>query len=340
MQYGAGLKPDKARTITGVSHDHDEIDWDDLRYFLRAASASTLAGAARNMGVEHSTIGRRLAALERKLGTALVLRNPDGLKLTPIGEKVLPLVENMDRIVRSIDEAVRSQKVRVRLAVPSGFTKFFTGPGLAKLRVEHPEIELEIISGSKPVDLTKGEADLSLRSGPIVVGPTDDTNNNKHNEGDELVVRKVGESSFSLFASDAYLARHPAFDLADLSGHELIGYDASLAAVPAAKWIEDRAAAPAVAIVLRSREMVDMAAAAASGVGIAALPCMIGDDDPGLRRLTNEIIATRNIALVYRREAKLSDQVRAVIDFVVEMMHNAAPKMRGGAAVLSDGQRS
>jgi DNA-binding transcriptional LysR family regulator len=291
----------------------NELDWDDLRYFLRAASATTLAGAARVMGVEHTTIGRRLASLERTLGAPLVLRSPDGLKLTPLGSKVLPLVENVERAVREVENAVRSEKVRVRLAVPSGFTKYFTAE-LPKLRAEHPEIELELISGARPVDLKKGEADLSLRSGPV--------------EDDDLVIRKVADSCWSLYASDAYLARHPGpIDLDDLAGHELIGYDTLLARVPAAKWIEDRS--ERATIVLRSREMTDMAAAASTGAGIAALPCGIGDEEPSLRRLTPHVIASRAVALVYRREVKLSDHVRAVIDFVIEVMEQASPRMSG-----------
>jgi DNA-binding transcriptional LysR family regulator len=291
----------------------EELNWDDLRYFLRAASATTLAGAARTMGVEHTTIGRRLGALERALGASLVLRGPDGLKLTPLGERVLPLALDVERAVREVEAAARSQNVRVRIAVPSGFTKFFTSE-LAKLRTKHPEIALELIGGARPVDLKNGEADLALRTGPI--------------HDDDLVVRKVGESGWSLYASDAYLSRHPeALDLEHLRGHELIGYDASLAGVPAAKWIEERGST--ATIVLRSREMTDMAAAASAGVGIAALPCGVGDDDPTLRRLTKVVIATRAVSLVYRREAKLSDQVRAVIEFVVEVMQQAAPWMSG-----------
>ena len=291
----------------------DGLNWDDLRYFLRAATATTLAGAARSMKVEHTTIGRRLASLERALGTALVLRSPDGLKLTPIGAKVLPLVENVERAVREVEEAVRSQKVRVRLAVPSGFARFFTA-GLAKLRAEHPEIALELVSGAQPVDLKNGEADLALRSGPV--------------GDDELVVRKVAETGWSLYASDAYLGRHPGtIDLEDLRGHELIGFDATLAAVPAATWLAERAGG--ATIVLRSREMTDMAAAASTGAGIAVLPCVIGDDDPNLRRLTPAVIATRPVSLVFRREARLSDQVRAVIEFVVEVMQEAGPRMSG-----------
>ena len=147
---------------------------------------------------------------------------------------------------------------------------------------------------------------------------------------DELVVRKVGESGWSLYASDAYLAHHPEpLDLDHLHGHELIGYDESLGGVPAARRVEERAGT--ATIVLRSREMTDMAAAASTGLGIAALPCSIGDDAPTLRRLTSAVIGTRPLSLVYRREAKLSDPVCAVIDFVVEVMKQVAPRLSGAS---------
>jgi DNA-binding transcriptional LysR family regulator len=281
----------------------DDLDWDDLRYFLHAVRAKTLAGAARALGVEHSTIGRRLTALERSIGAALVLRGPDGLTLTPLGERVLPLAEDVERRVRSVQDAVASHQVRVRFAVPSGFTRLFAD-GFARLRRDHPEISLELVSGSRMVDLHKGEADLALRIGPL----TDP----------ELVARKVGESPWALYAADAYLSRHPGpVESNDLSGHELIGYDASLASVPAAQWIESRAAN--ATIVLRSREMTDMHAAVASGIGLGAIPCSLGDPDPTLRRVS-DVLGTRDISLVYRREARLSEPVRVVVQFVVALM--------------------
>ncbi len=280
----------------------DDLDWDDLRYFLHAVRAQTLAGAARALGVEHSTIGRRLTALEQTIGAALVLRGPDGLTLTPLGERLLPLAEDVERTVRSLQHAVASQQVRVRLAVPSGFTRLLAD-GFARLRRQHPEISLELVSGSRMVDLHKGEADLALRVGPL--------------SDPELVARKVGESPWALYASDAYLARHPVVDSADLSGHELIGYDESLASVPAAQWIESHASQATV--VMRSREMIDMHAAVASGIGVAAIPCSLGDPDPTLHRVS-EVLGSRDVSLVYRREARLSEPVRIVAQFVVALM--------------------
>ncbi len=294
-----------------------ELDWDDLRYFLGAAQAGTLAGAARAMGVEHTTIGRRLSALEHALGAPLVLRGPDGLQLTALGEKLSPLVEEMERAVRSVRDLVASHRARVRLAVPSGFARLFT-PGVAQLCRDHPGLSLELLSGARPVDLKRGEADLALRSGPV---------------GDkELVVRKLCDSGFSLYASDAYLARRPGpVSTSDLSGHDVIGFDPSMAAMPAARWIDERAAN--ATIVLRSREMTDMVTATASGLGLAVLPCVLGDAEPGLRRLTAEVVATRGLSLVYRRESRLSASVRAVVRFVVETIRRNADRIAGKAVV-------
>src|SRR5262245_14168671 len=199
--------------------DADDLDWDDLRYFLRAANARTLAGAARRLGVEHSTIGRRLSALERALGAPLVLRGPDGLTLTPLGEEVAPLAAEVERAVLAVCERVVSRREHVRLAVPSGFTGFFA-ERIAQLRAERPRLLVEILSGARAVDLKRGEADLAIRIGPVTDG--------------DLVMRKLCEVGWSLYASKAYLARHPLpADVHDLSGHEVIVYDGSLAGLRA-----------------------------------------------------------------------------------------------------------
>jgi DNA-binding transcriptional LysR family regulator len=206
-----------------------EIDWDDLRYFLRALQAKSLAGAARSLGVRHSTVGRRLTALERSLGAPLVLRGPDGLQLTPLGEKLAPRIEEVGRALAAVWDVVEADKPSVRLAVPSGFTGIFA-LGLSEPRSGPLEFSLAILSGARPLDLKKGEADLAIRSGPVV---------DQH-----VVAAKLSETGFSLYASSAYLARHSApIDLNDLAGHEVIGFDVGLAAVPPAKWLAQYGAA-------------------------------------------------------------------------------------------------
>lgn len=267
------------------------------------------------MGVDHTTIGRRLTSLERSLGAALFLRGADGLQLTALGEKMLPVAEEVERAVAAVRVLCAAQRPRVRLAVPSGFTNFFT-EGLAALRSELPELSLELVSGARLVDLKRGEADLAIRIGPV----TDE----------DLVVKKLCQAGWSLYAADAYLARRSApTDPNDLSGHDLIGFDASLAGLPAARWLEQRAANATV--VLRSREMTDMVAASLSGIGLAVLPCLLGDGEPTLRRLTPEPVATRPVSLVYRREVKLAEPVQAVIRFVVQVMRERGDAMLGAS---------
>jgi DNA-binding transcriptional LysR family regulator len=291
----------------------DELNWNDLRFFLRAAQAGTLAGAARAMEVDHSTIGRRLSALERSIGAPLVIRSSDGLHLTPLGENLVPLVEQVERAVLAVCEQARQQKARVRLAMPTGFTKLFTA-NLAQLQAASPGLSLELLSSSRPVDLKKGEAELAIRSGPVV--------------DEDLVARRLCETGWSLYASPAYLSRRPApADLNDLSGHDVIGYDPSLAGVPAAKWIEARA--QGANVVLRSREMNDMLAAALGGAGLAVLPCLLGDEEAGLVRLTPAVLAKREVSLVYQREFRLSAPVQAVIRFVVQVMQENADRILG-----------
>src|SRR6266478_5816767 len=92
------------------------LDWNDLRYFLSAVRARTLSGAARTLGVQHSTIGRRIAALERSLGAPLFFRQRDGLTLTRLGQSILQRAEEVERTVSGLQTLVVAQKKHVRLA--------------------------------------------------------------------------------------------------------------------------------------------------------------------------------------------------------------------------------
>jgi DNA-binding transcriptional LysR family regulator len=291
----------------------DDLDWDDLRYFLRAVQAGTLAGAARTMGVDHSTIGRRLSMLERALGAPVVKRSYDGLHLTTLGASLVPVVEEVERAVLRVNALTTQWPARVRLAMPTGFTRLFTGR-LGRLRADYPHLTLEFLTGSKVVDLHRGEADLGIRSGPV----TDQ----------ELIARPLGQSGWSLYAATAYLERHrEPVDPDDLSGHEVIGYDLTLADLPAANWIEQRL--PGATLALRSREMTEMLAAALSGAGLALLPCLIGDDEPGLVRVTPQVLTTRPLSLVYPREVRLDQPAQAVVRFVIDVMRENAGKISG-----------
>jgi DNA-binding transcriptional LysR family regulator len=295
-----------------VAHP-DGLDWNDLRYFLAAARARSLAGAARALGVEHSTIGRRLTALEEGLGAPLLTRSPDGLKLTALGETMLPLAEQAERAISAVKDAAAGQVTRVRLATPSGWGRIIA-PHLAAFQAAHPQVSIDLISGSRLVDLKKSEADLAIRQ-----GTADDP---------DLISKKLGETGWSLYAADSYLARHPApSDPRQLVGHEVLGFDDTLAGVPGAQWLDQHGAG--AHIVMRCRELADVLAACVAGIGLALLPCMAAELEPSLRRLTKEVLGTRRISLVYRKEVLLSEPIKAVIQFVTDVMAGYADRMSG-----------
>lgn len=278
-----------------------DVDWEAVRYFLHAARSKSLSGAARSLRVEHTTVGRRLSSLEATLGAALVERSPGGLTLTRLGRRVYRLAQDMAAAAESIAELAGAASTNVRLVVPTGFTDLLT-PHLEALNRTEPRLSLEIVSGAKRVDLRKGEADLAIRVGPI--------------EDETLVARKLGEVGSALYGARSYLAKRKcSLDPADLNGHAVIGFHASLAEMPAARWLRERTAD--ATIVLRSREAVDMLSAVRSGAGLAVLPCFLADAEPSLVRLTRQPVAVRRVSLVYRREPRPSPELRAVISFVM-----------------------
>ena len=289
------------------------MEWEPLRHFLAAAREQSLSAAARRLGVEHSTVSRRIAGLEQVLGAALVERLPSGLELTPLGTRVARLAKEMERAAQRIGRLASARRSQVRLVVPTGFLALLS-PELERLRRDHAEIALEIVSTGRRVDLRKGAADIAIR-----VGPSSD---------EELVTRKLGDVGFALYASRSYLQRHgkPA-NVDDLSGHSVIGFQRSLSHMPAAEWLAARSANAAV--VMRSREAVDLLTAVQSGAGLGVLPCFLANLEPSLERLTPKPIALRPVALVYRREARLAPEVRAVMRFVVETLRRQSRDLRG-----------
>ena len=292
------------------------MDWNDLRYFLCAVRARTLAGAARALGVEHSTIGRRLKGLEEALGVPLLTRSADGLKLTAIGERVVPLVEELERGVRAIQELVTDQRARVRVATPTGFGRVLS-PQLVAFQAKHPNITIELLASSRMVDLKSGEADLAIRQGP--------------SSDEDLIARKIADVAWSLYASDAYLARHPApGDPRELAGHDLLGFETTLANVPGARWIEEHG--QGANVIMRCRELTDIISACVAGIGLAVIPCMAAAPEPALKRLTKEVLGTRPLSIVYRKEVLVAEPVKTVIAFVEEVLRDYIRSVSGEAS--------
>ena len=290
-----------------------DLNWADLRFFLRAAQANTLAGTARIMGVEHTTIGRRLTALEKQLGVTLFVRGPRGLSLTQLGKRLLPLVQELECGVHAVQELAVTQRERVRVSMPPGLAGLLM-PHLGKLQHEHPDVTIETVSSGRYMGLKRGEVDLAIRLLPVV--------------DESLIVRQLPDMAWSLYASPGYLKRHAApKDVDDLSGHDLVAYGSDVVAQPSARWIEARS--KLARVVLRANEIDTAVTAAVDGAGLAILPCFFADPDSRLKRLTPQVLATRSMWLVYRSDARLSKPIKIAVKFVLDAMRANATRLAG-----------
>lgn len=295
------------------------LDWNDLRYLLAFQQSGSVTRAARKLQVDHSTVLRRLSALEQALGTRLFNRTPTGYALTAEAEALLGTVKGIEESILSLERGLGGHDTRlegtVRLTLSEALGSRFLAPRLGPFHERHPGIDLQCITSNVSLDLSRREADLALR----LVRPVQE----------QLITRKVGEMGTGLYAAREYLARRGRpRDVTDLSGHELIAYDESLASTPETRWMEKAGARGR--FVLRANSTAMLVGATVAGLGLAMLPCFLADLEPSLERLPlPEELTPRAIWLVVHRDLQHAARVRAVSGFLSEVLAREAPLLRG-----------
>ncbi len=296
------------------------MDWEELRSFLAIAREGTLSGAARRLGVRQSTMGRRLAALEDKAGVRLLERTPRGLRLTAAGEAARAEVERMETAALAAERAVSGRDVRlegvVRLTTVSDFAAAVLMPALAALAARYPGILVELITDDRTLSLAAREAELALR----LARP----------RGQSLRGRRVGEISFGLYASPAYLAAHGAPGRGDGAGHRIILARDDSGVYPETDALA--AMAPRAAVALRTDDRASQQAAARAGLGIAVLGHHAASGN-GLVRLDSAPLPAREIWLVQHKDTRDVARIRAVAEVVAAQIRAAAPLFAGGVGL-------
>lgn len=284
------------------------FDWDDLKPFLAVAEQRSMIAAARSLGLSQSTVQRRLAELERRIGRALVVRHPAGYRLTEDGVSLLPLAQKVARAVaelqQHLDDTARDLDGVVRVTCPEPLVPRIVGSGLLDaFQARYPRLRVEFVTSDRYLDLSQGEADIAFRS-----GDTDD----------ELVGRKIAESLWAIYASPDYLERHgrPA-TLGDLGRHALVGLESALASHRMLIWLAD--VAPGAHFAVRNNSVLGLVSAVRSGVGIGPLPTALGDADDGLVRIFGPIPElTRSWRILAHPDLRHTPRIAAFFDFIVE----------------------
>ena len=279
-----------------IGKEYTHIDWDDLRHFLALAQAGTFLGAARQIGVEHATISRRIAALEKNLGRKLVDRRGRRIILTGDGEQVAKhaaLVAQQMAVIEQLGRASATEtRGHVRISAPPALSSVLLAKPVAALRREHAGVEITLVGEKRLASLNRREADIAVRM-------------SRPEDGDYAITR-LGDMAFHLYAAKAYLESVPE------AQWTFIGYDEGMNASPQQLRLTELAAGRPIAI--RSSVLEFQAAAARLGGGVVLLPDFAVTDADGLRRIGDENALTREIWLVVHAEIRDVPAVRVVME--------------------------
>jgi len=285
------------------------LAWNDLRHFLAVARHGSTIAAAKALGVNQSTVHRRLCELERQLGRRLVERHPGGYRLTAVGEELRPLAERIEAAVQDLERRAASSEadligtVRVTCPETVGYRMMKT-PLLDIFHERYPGLRIGLLMVDRVLDLAKGEADIAFRTAP----PQDEA----------LVSRKLADVPWAMFASRSYVANHgQAERLEDIHKHAVIGLGGLIVDHPAARWL--RSAAPDARVAAICTTTPALVLAVKSGAGLAPLPVVAVENEPDLIRLMGSAPPlTLHFYLVFHRDMRRTPRVRAFCDFVNE----------------------
>lgn len=275
------------------------MEWSDLRYVLTVARAGTLAAAARRLGVNQTTVARRIAAAESSLGTRLFERRDGVLRPTPAGEAAIARAAHMEREVEALErgiggaDAIAAGLVRVT-TVPILANRLLI-PALPKLRSAHPRLRIELIAAPQNLSLTRREADIALR----LARP----------ERGAALARRIGRLDYAVYGP----RRRGRAEL------PWITYEEGLSHLPQARWIAGVAGESEASLLVNDAESILHAVRA--GLGRSLLPCFVAEREPGLSRLGGaKPVLSRDIWLLVHREVRAQARIAAVIEWVEALM--------------------
>ncbi|MEW6761595.1 MAG: LysR family transcriptional regulator [Pseudomonadota bacterium] len=280
-------------------------DWDHLRYFLGVIDAGSVSAAARAMAVEHSTVARRIDALEKNLGLRLFDRLPRGWQLTEEGKALVHPARRIESELHALLRAANAEvplEGPVRVSAPPALASCLLSRVLPAALAPYPRIALEMIGEAHNTDILRRETDIALRF--------------RRPDSPQVAVKMLATVNYALYACPGYEAARPA------DAWEFLGFDSSLAELPHALWLDRFAGGRRVA--MRSNDLCALAGAALAGHGVALLPSYVAMHAPGLVRLPVECGIARKLWLVMHEDVRRSPRIRTTADALIRVFESAA----------------
>jgi len=289
------------------------FNWNDLRYFLAVARSRTVSLAGRRTGVDHATVGRRIAMLEDALGLQLFERNPRGYILTRHGEALLGMAQAIEAQVVQIEETAAGSQHgltgAVRISTPEGFGNFFLASRIGALAAAHPQLAIEMITIQQIVALSRREADVAV----TMTLPT----------GGNFVHEHLTDYKLFVYAARDYLAAAlPVRSREDLGHHPFIGYVDDLIFTRALNYLPD--IRPHLRARIQNSSLQAQMSATAAGYGLCVLPAYVAATAPNLVAvLPDEISLSRSYWMVADAEMAETAHVRLTQRFIRGLLADA-----------------
>lgn len=295
-------------------------DWNDLRLVLAITRAGSLSAAARALGVNHSTVFRRLASVEARLGVRLFERLPAGAyALTPAGERMATAAERVESETAALDldllGADRRLTGRLRVTCSETLAYALLTECVAGFRRNHPGITVDLVVDNRVLSLSRREADVALR----VARPRQP----------DLHGRKLADLAWALYARPDLLPAGGRSASQAWPAAPFIGWEETVTGVNSADWLAREI--PEDAFVYRTNSVVNQMIAARSGIGVALLPCFLGDAEPTLVRAVPELIREieRELWIVTHADLRRTARVGAFMEESAAFLTPRRPQLAG-----------
>lgn len=295
------------------------MDWDNLRYFLELSRAGTLTAAARRLGVDHTTVARRVQALEKQLGQPLFIRGGAGYSLAEGGRRLLAQAEAMESAFLAIEQPGEggpdTLSGSVRIGTTEGYGVALLAGQLADLSLRYPHLGIDLLAVPRTVHLARHEADIVITLERPERGP--------------YIITRLTDYVLRLYGSRDYLANHPPIRRReDLRKHRFVSYIEDLLYSKELYYLDEIGRPGHVA--LRSTSILAQQNAVLANAGLAILPSFTARREPGLVEvLVGEIEFVRTFWMLMPAENKDLARMRVCWDFLREMAGQNQDLMMG-----------
>jgi len=291
------------------------FDWDALRSFLAVVRAGRLTTAALQLKIDHSTLSRRIAALETSLRAQLFDRLPTGYVLTSAGERLVVEAERMEsvaiRIASELAENGSQISGAIRVAMPEGFGTYFLSQQMRAFAEHYPDVSLELIANPNGVSVTKRQADIAITMSRPETGP--------------LRAQKLASYEYGLYGSKDLLSERMLASVEDVAAYRLIGYIPDVLPTPAHNYLKDLFKGRQAD--LQISNILTQLSATLNGYGLCVLPCFIADTHASLERvLPQAVCITRSYWMVTHAEVRAPERIKAMKQFLIDVVAQHRPQ--------------